>query len=112
MAQLVAHHTGSVGVRGSNPLSSTRKSQLKAARQGYNPKHLAEWAQDPARADFADGWKAPHAFGAGAHGRLRSDRLSLVRPDQFVAASIPLRGNNGDAEQLKSAMSAHWLLAE
>lgn len=25
MAQLVAHHTGSVGVRGSNPLSSTRK---------------------------------------------------------------------------------------
>ena len=26
MAQLVAHHTGSVGVRGSNPLSSTRKN--------------------------------------------------------------------------------------
>lgn len=24
MAQLVAHHTGSVGVRGSSPLSSTR----------------------------------------------------------------------------------------
>ena len=26
MAQLVAHHTGSVGVRGSNPLSSTAKN--------------------------------------------------------------------------------------
>lgn len=26
MAQLVAHHTGSVGVRGSNPLSSTEKN--------------------------------------------------------------------------------------
>ena len=25
MAQLVAHHTGSVGVRGSSPLSSTKK---------------------------------------------------------------------------------------
>ena len=25
MAQLVAHHTGSVGVMGSNPLSSTKK---------------------------------------------------------------------------------------
>ncbi len=30
MAQLVAHHTGSVGVRGSSPLSSTRKVQVKA----------------------------------------------------------------------------------
>ena len=28
MAQLVAHHTGSVGVRGSNPLSSTEKNPL------------------------------------------------------------------------------------
>ena len=26
IAQLVAHHTGSVGVRGSNPLSSTNKA--------------------------------------------------------------------------------------
>ena len=25
LAQLVAHHTGSVGVRGSNPLSSTKR---------------------------------------------------------------------------------------
>lgn len=99
--------------------------QFTAARQGYvgrqyriryhavdNSKHLAEWALDPARADVAAWMEGPHAFGAGAHDRLGSDRLSLVRPDQFVAASIPLRGNNGDAEQLKSAMSAHWLLAE
>src|ERR1700709_1079712 len=27
MAQLVAHHTGSVGVRGSNPLSSTNRNR-------------------------------------------------------------------------------------
>ena len=31
MAQLVAHHTGSVGVRGSSPLSSTRKTQTSAS---------------------------------------------------------------------------------
>lgn len=34
MAQLVAHHTGSVGVRGSNPLSSTRKQQFSC---GFSP---------------------------------------------------------------------------
>jgi hypothetical protein len=28
MAQLVAHHTGSVGVRGSSPLSSTKSTQV------------------------------------------------------------------------------------
>ena len=32
MAQLVAHHTGSVGVRGSSPLSSTRKPQVRALK--------------------------------------------------------------------------------
>jgi hypothetical protein len=30
MAQLVAHHTGSVGVRGSSPLSSTGQTQVSA----------------------------------------------------------------------------------
>jgi hypothetical protein len=32
MAQLVAHHTGSVGVRGSNPLSSTHRNPLPPAQ--------------------------------------------------------------------------------
>jgi hypothetical protein len=35
MAQLVAHHTGSVGVRGSNPLSSTRFSQFSGMKRSY-----------------------------------------------------------------------------
>jgi hypothetical protein len=69
-------------------------------------------ASEVARPDVPAWIEGPHAFGSDAHGRLRSDRLYLVRPDQFVAASVPLRGNNGDAEQLKSAMSAHWLTAE
>jgi 2-polyprenyl-6-methoxyphenol hydroxylase-like FAD-dependent oxidoreductase len=52
----------------------------------------------------------PHAFGADDRGRLRSDRLYLVRPDQFVAASIPLQRNVIDDAQLRAAMSAHRLL--
>jgi integrase len=35
MAQLVAHHTGSVGVRGSSPLSSTIKIQFRGVFQSY-----------------------------------------------------------------------------
>jgi len=69
-------------------------------------------AGDVARPDVPAWIEGPHAFGSDTHERLRSDRLYLVRPDQFVAASVPLRGNDGDAEQLKSAMSAHRLLAE
>src|SRR4051794_16094233 len=34
MAQLVAHHTGSVGVRGSSPLSSTRENAVFRSRGG------------------------------------------------------------------------------
>jgi hypothetical protein len=43
MAQLVAHHTGSVGVRGSSPLSSTRKPQVK----GLNRQDLAATSRLP-----------------------------------------------------------------
>lgn len=56
--------------------------------------------------------EGPHAFGSDGHGRLRSDRLYLVRPDQYVAASIPLRGESGDATELRLAMAAHQLMVE
>ena len=35
--------------------------------------------------------EGPHAFGPDEHRRLRSDRLYLIRPDQFVAASFPCK---------------------
>jgi 2-polyprenyl-6-methoxyphenol hydroxylase-like FAD-dependent oxidoreductase len=56
--------------------------------------------------------EGPHTFSADPHRQLRSDRLYLVRPDQFVAASIPLQGNTADGAALKSAMAAHWLVTD
>jgi 2-polyprenyl-6-methoxyphenol hydroxylase-like FAD-dependent oxidoreductase len=53
--------------------------------------------------------EGPIAFGADRRGRLRADRLYLVRPDGFVAASIPLRGHDVDPEQLRAAVAAHLL---
>ena len=35
MAQLVAHHTGSVGVTGSNPVSSTFNPQVRVGPGGF-----------------------------------------------------------------------------
>ncbi|BBY18710.1 FAD-dependent monooxygenase [Mycolicibacterium litorale] len=61
----------------------------------------------PETPEWIDG---PQDFGADPHGRLRSDRLYLVRPDHFVAASIPLRGNVVDAAQLRDALTAHGVV--
>jgi 2-polyprenyl-6-methoxyphenol hydroxylase-like FAD-dependent oxidoreductase len=69
-------------------------------------------AADVARPDLPDWVTGPHAFGADPQGHLRSDRLYLVRPDEFVAASIPLQGNRVDAGQLRLAASAHGLVTD
>ena len=62
-----------------------------------------------ARPEVPDWIEGPIAFGADSRGRLRSDRAYLVRPDQFVAASIPLHQNTIDAFQLGTAMLAHGM---
>jgi 2-polyprenyl-6-methoxyphenol hydroxylase-like FAD-dependent oxidoreductase len=64
------------------------------------------------RPDVPTWIEGPRAFGADPSGRLRADRLYLVRPDQFVAASIPLRGKAIATAQLNAAMSTHRLLVD
>ena len=46
---------------------------------------------------------------APTRGHLKSDRLYLIRPDEFVAASIPLGQNRTDASLLQSAMAAQQI---
>jgi hypothetical protein len=65
-----------------------------------------------ARPDVPAWVEGPHAFGLDPHGRLRSDRIYLIRPDEFVAASIPLQGNHVDTAQLRSALAAHRVVTE
>jgi hypothetical protein len=64
------------------------------------------------RPDVPDWVQGPTTFSADPQSRLRTDRLYLIRPDEFVAASIPLKGNNVDAAQLRAAMSAHLLVTD
>ena len=57
------------------------------------------------------GWiDGPHDFGHDSAGRLRSDRLYLVRPDGFVAASLPVRGGVVDPPTVRAALDAHHLV--
>ena len=68
-------------------------------------------AGEVARPGVPDWMAGPVAFAADPESVLRADRLYLIRPDQFVAAAIPLRGNVVDAVQLRLAMAAHLLVA-
>jgi 2-polyprenyl-6-methoxyphenol hydroxylase-like FAD-dependent oxidoreductase len=61
----------------------------------------------PAWPAWIDG---PYAFGADPHARLRPDRLYLIRPDGFVAASVPLRDHVADETQLRLVITAHKLI--
>lgn len=67
-------------------------------------------AGEIARPGVPDWVTGPTDFGDDPNGRLRSDRVYLIRPDEFVAASLPLHGNAVDAAALQAAISAHQLV--
>jgi hypothetical protein len=67
-------------------------------------------AGELARPNVPEWVQGPTKFGADPQVRLRPDRLYLIRPDEFVAASIPLQGNSIDVSQLRAAMRAHMLV--
>lgn len=66
-------------------------------------------AGELARPEVPDWVTGPTDFGADPQGRLQTDRAYLIRPDEFVAASIPLQNNTIDTAQLQAAMTAHAL---
>jgi 2-polyprenyl-6-methoxyphenol hydroxylase-like FAD-dependent oxidoreductase len=71
---------------------------------------LHTYGTQATRPDVPDWVDGPQTFGPDAQGRLRPDRLYLVRPDGFVAASLPLRGGVVDATGLRSALHAHQVI--
>ena len=89
------------------PAGEDQRARLRAMTW-----QLHAYGADVSRPDVPAWVEGPHAFGADPAGRLRSDRVYLVRPDEFVAASIPLRGNAVDADELSAAMAAHGLVTE
>ena len=90
---------------------------LRLPPVGDNPQSLRTftwqlhtYGAHAARPDVPDWVDGPHAFGPDTQGRLRPDRVYLVRPDGFVAASLPVRGGVVDETNLQSAIHAHQVL--
>lgn len=60
-----------------------------------------------ARPSVPDWFEGPYHFEPDPHGRLRSDRLYVVRPDGYVAAAIPVTAGVADQGMLHSALHNH-----
>ncbi len=65
----------------------------------------------PAVRPDVPGWvDGPFELGRDPRGVLRPDRMYLVRPDGFVAASLPVSDGVVDAAALREALDAHQVL--
>ncbi|BBZ25959.1 2-polyprenyl-6-methoxyphenol hydroxylase [Mycolicibacterium madagascariense] len=64
------------------------------------------------RPDVPEWVEGPIAHRADPRGRLRSNRMYLIRPDEFVAAAIPLRHDGPDPAAVRAALAAHDVRAE
>jgi transposase len=86
MAQLVAHHTGSVGVRGSSPLSSTKNTQLRGVKRSCAADQKTLAAQEArARAIVEGEKKAKSARFVKVRGDdRRFDEAALARAQSLV----------------------------
>lgn len=89
------------------PTAENRGSLRSLAWQLHTYGH-GGGADRPLVPDWVEG---PLAFGADVRGRLRSDRLYLVRPDGFVAASFPLHAGATAVAEVAEALAAHDVVA-
>jgi hypothetical protein len=53
--------------------------------------------------------EGPHHFSADHKGRLQAGRLYLIRPDGYVAASLPIRSGHVSDADLRDALAAHQI---
>src|SRR5215831_9630274 len=64
----------------------------------------------PGRAAWVPAWiEGPYHFPADQEGRLRTDRMYLIRPDGYVAASLPTHSGHLNDADLQETLAAHQL---
>ena len=70
---------------------------------------LHTYGTQAARPDLPAWIEGPHHFPADHKGRLQAARLYLIRPDGYVAASLPIRFGHVSHADLQDALAAHQL---
>jgi hypothetical protein len=72
---------------------------------------LHTYGTEAARPDLPAWIEGPHHFPADQKGRLQAGRLYLIRPDGYIAASLPIHSGHVDDADLRNALAAHELRA-
>jgi 2-polyprenyl-6-methoxyphenol hydroxylase-like FAD-dependent oxidoreductase len=70
---------------------------------------LHTYGTQAARPDLPAWIEGPHNFPADQRGRLQDGRLYLIRPDGYVAASLPIHSGHVNHADLQDALGAHQL---
>jgi hypothetical protein len=70
---------------------------------------LHTYGTQAARPDLPAWIDGPHHFPADQKGRLQAGRLYLIRPDGYVAASLPIHSGHVSQADLNDALAAHQL---
>ena len=67
------------------------------------------YGAEATRPDLPAWIEGPHHFPADRKGRLQTGRLYLIRPDGYVAASLPIDSGHVSQAGLRDALAAHQL---
>jgi 2-polyprenyl-6-methoxyphenol hydroxylase-like FAD-dependent oxidoreductase len=70
---------------------------------------LHTYGTQATRPDLPAWIEGPHRFPADPKGRLRAGRLYLIRPDGYVAASLPIHSGHVSDADLQETLAAHQL---
>jgi len=88
--------------------------RLPPVHDNHRPLRTLAWqvhtyGTQAARPDLPAWIEGPHRFPADQKGRLQAGRLYLIRPDGYVAASLPVHAGHVSHADLRDAMAAHQL---
>jgi hypothetical protein len=70
---------------------------------------LHTYGTQAARPDLPAWVEGPHHFPADEKGRLQAGRLYLIRPDGYIAASLPIHSGHASDADLLDALATHQL---
>ena len=88
--------------------------RLPPVQDNHVPLRTLAWqvhtyGTEAARPDLPTWIEGPHHFPADQKGRLQAGRLYLIRPDGYVAASLPIHSGRVNHADLRDALAAHQL---